>query len=287
MKTGLTCPLRAYEFIARLGIFIHMYSIVARLKNQPAVEDRDAYIVSAVALIAKLAKRLSAQNAHFADLGLILKDTQSYINAKVESYAAEDDGVPPEVIEEFDRLSQSNRILLRDDPEMVAQMLQHSAAALQEQAGGDHLSLSVQSPKLLASAKISLTRGMTQSTGSLAITLPAEHEEDFWFDNLSMMKELIREITNLYPVSWLSIGPTLYGTSLAPSLFEDREAFGWLGYTDQPVATTGEALAEVTSVEGGSILVLKPNFMTLHAADIELCHKAEAHLVDLGVLPLK
>lgn len=264
-----------------------MYSIVARLKNLPVVADRDAYISSNVALISKLAEQLSAQNAHFADLGLILEDTQSYINAKVESYASEDDGIPPEVLEEFDRLSHSNRILLRDDPVMVAQMLQHSAAALQEQTGGDHLSLTVQSPKLLASAKISLSRGMTQSTGSLAITLPAEHEEDFWFDNLSMMKALITKIIGLYPVSWLTIGPTLYGTSVAPSLFEDREAFGWLGYTDQSVATTGDALSEVASVEGGSILVLKQNFMTLHAADIELCHKAEAHLVDLAALPLR
>ena len=170
---------------------------------------------------------------------------------------------------------------------MVAQMLQHSAAALQEQTGGGYLSLTVQSPKLLASAKISLSRGMTQSTGSLAITLPAEHEEDFWFDNLSMMKALITKVIGLYPVSWLTIGPTLYGTRVAPSLFEDREAFGWLGYTDQPLATTGGALSEVASVKGGSILILKQNFMTLHAADVELCHKAEAHLVDLGVLPQK
>ncbi|WP_298256588.1 hypothetical protein [uncultured Litoreibacter sp.] len=99
-----------------------MYSIVARLKNLPVEADRDACISSNVALMAKLAKQLSAQNAHFADLGLILEDTQPYINAKVESYAGEDDGIPPEVIDEFDRLTHSNRILLRDDPAMVAQM---------------------------------------------------------------------------------------------------------------------------------------------------------------------
>lgn len=264
-----------------------MYSLIARLKDLPPVESRDAFIASSVGRMAVLARSLAAKNAHFADLGVIVEDTQAYINAKVESYATSDEGIPPDVIEEFERLSQSNRVLLRDDPDTVVRILQNEVAALQQQTGSDLVSLTLQSPKLHARAKLSLSRVMSQTGGSVSVGLPAERDDDFWFADMRMMKTMLQEIIQLWPVRWMTLGPKMYGNVVAPSLFTDREAFGWMGYTDQTVAETGDALAETSPMGEGTYLLLKREFMTLQPHDVELCHKAEAHLADLGVLPLK
>ncbi len=79
----------------------------------------------------------------------------------------------------------------------------------------------------------------------------------------------------------------MYGNVFVPSLFTDREAFGWMGYTDQLVQDTGGTLTKVSPMGEGTFLLLKRDIMTAQAQDIELCHEAEAYLSDIGVLPLR
>ncbi len=124
-----------------------MYSLVARLKDLDPILNQDEAIVSSVKQLAELAKLLTSKNANFADLGLIAEDTQFYIDEKIESYATGDDGIPPEAIEEFNRLSKSNRVLLNQDPEAVAFSIQKTVAELAEKSGSDQVSMSLQSSK--------------------------------------------------------------------------------------------------------------------------------------------
>lgn len=263
-----------------------MYKIVSVLKPYQAPFDAEAFIDAQVVMLRELAVALGGFNAAFKTLGQIAPDTQSYIDGKIAEYAGSDDGLPPEVIAEFDQLAATKRVQLIDMPQVLAETLKadHSRRVTE---GMTSVSLEFRTEGETGAGRLSLSMPLDGQGGALSIKMPMTHQEDFWFADPKGMRDMIAAIVTRWPVEWLVASPSVYGGPLHPNLLSQRQPFGWMGYTDQQVSETGDALSEVSPMGEGTLMVLKPSFMTLHAGDIDLCHKAEAYLADLDILPLR
>ncbi|WP_179379247.1 Imm52 family immunity protein [Jannaschia marina] len=92
-------------------------------------------------------------------------------------------------------------------------------------------------------------------------------------------------VMDIWNFDWIVAQPTMY-IGLSRQLFPDRRSFGWMGWMPEHLAETGDALAAVESMRGGTFMLLQERMMNLKKPDIEACNRAEAHLLDHGVLKM-
>ena len=59
-----------------------------------------------------------------------------------------------------------------------------------------------------------------------------------------------------------------------------------MGYTAEALSETGDVLARVEPMKGGTFMLLQKQIMTLRKTDLEACNNAEAFLADKGILPI-
>lgn len=235
--------------------------------------------------LAPLADKLASNWSLFSSLGLISKDTQSWIDTKIAEYEANDDGLPDELIARFDRMSATNRVSLLREPEAFTDLTLQSIKDMRA-AGYDGNRITA------TTAGLGIDGGLTRidydtpgEAGTFAIELPMNDKSDIWFGSADVMRELLAVVLQFVPgVSWLCAYPTMY-VGRQKSLFRDRRNFGWMGFTAMSLAEKGPLYA-VAPASRGTFLQLKPEMMTLHLQDVELCNEAEAFLSDKDILPL-
>lgn len=262
-----------------------MYSIFARTAPRPHHETLEQRMQAELDWLIPLCQDLSRQSALFNSLGMITQDTQSWIDQKVAEYETVDDGLPDDLIAEFDRLAETDRVAIQDAPVAFAGMTLHNIIKMRND-GFDGLIINANTAGLRIDAQLSRTLfDDPQATGVFALNLPRSAKDDLWFSNATVMEDLMITIMRHIPrVIWMAIYPTMY-QGMQKNLFRDRQCFGWMGYTPQKLEEKGP-LHRIAPLGDGTFLQLKPDMMTLHAPDIALCHEAEAFLLDQGVLPL-
>ncbi len=263
-----------------------MYSILALTAPDTSPLTSDERLTDALARLTRLVDALGLISPNFHDLGVIAEDTQAWIDIRVADYAEDDDGIPEDVIAEFDRLAASNRVTLLKDPEHFAHITRQKNAEMRalDFAG---VTIDAKTSGLRTDGAVSRTlHDGPDLRGALSLKLPMRDKDDLWFADAAMMAHVCTTIVDHIPrVVWLSAYPSMY-LARQKNLFRDRYCFGWMGFIPELIEDPGP-LWRVTPLPQGNLIHLKPDMMTLADDDIMLCHKAEAFLNDQGVLPLR
>ena len=263
-----------------------MYTIFALTAPRTSLAPPEDRLRQDMKWLVPLATELASSWPQFDSLGLISKDAQSWIDAKIAKYKGNDDGIPEELIAEFDRISASDRVSLLRDPAAFADLTLRSILTMRADGyDGNRITA--------GTTDLHIDGGLTRADydtlgepGTLAIELPMRDKSDFWFSDASVMHDLLGIILRSIPaVTWLCAYPTMY-VGRQKSLFRDRRNFGWMGFSAKPLDEKGPLYA-TTPLYEGSFLQLKPAMMTLHAEDVDLCNEAEAFLSDRNILPLR
>ena len=85
--------------------------------------------------------------------------------------------------------------------------------------------------------------------------------------------------------NWIVVRPSMY-QGMNKQLFDDRVTFGWMGWTSKQFDYSGDALSRVEPFRDGTFMLLQDRMMNLQKPDVETCDRAEAALLDRGVLNL-
>lgn len=262
-----------------------MYTLIVLTAPSDAKGSVEARLRRDMEWLVPLTADLSAISPLFAGLGLISGNTQGWINAKIAEHEADDD-LSPELIEAFNRLSCSERVTLLQDPAAFADLTLGTIRKMRAD-GYDGNRISATTGGLAINA--SLTRidyDAPQDRGVLSIDLPMQGKTDLWFAEPAIMQALLEAILTHAPgILWACAYPSMY-VGRQKQLYRDRQNFGWFGYSTHPLTERGPLFA-VWPAGQGTLMQLKPDMMTLHAADIDLCNAAEAFLGDKGILPYR
>lgn len=263
-----------------------MYTIFVLTTPRASIAPPEERLRQDIEWLVPLARELASTWPQFESLGLISKDAQSWIDAKIAEYESNDDDIPEELIAEFDRISASDRVSLLRDPAAFADLTLQSILTMRADGyDGNRITAST--------ADLSIDGGLTRidydtpgEPGTLSIELPMRDKSDLWFSDVDVMRDLLGTILRNVPgVTWLCSYPTMY-VGRQKFLFRDRRNFGWMGFSATSLDEKGPLYA-ITPVNEGSFLLLKPDMMTLHAEDVDLCNEAEAFLSDKNILPLR
>lgn len=263
-----------------------MYTIFALTEPRILLAPPEERLRQDMKWLVPLVRELASSWTQFDSLGLISKDAQSWIDAKIAEYESNDDGIPEGLIAEFDRISASDRVSLLRDPVAFEDLTLETILAMRVDGyDGNRITAST--------ADLRIDGGLTRidydtpgEPGTLAIELPMRDKNDLWFSDAIVMRDLLGIILRCVPeITWLCAYPTMY-VGRQKSLFRDRRNFGWMGFSARYLDGKGPLYA-ITPVNEGSFIQLKPSMMTLHAEDVDLCNEAEAFLSDKNILPLR
>lgn len=206
-----------------------MYTLFALTTPRSRDEAPETRLRQDMAWLVPLADDLSAIASEFDTLGLISGDVQSWINAKIAEYEGDDDGLPEELIAEFDRISASRRVSLRRDPAAFADMTLESIMAMRADGyDGNRISATTAGQRIDGSLS-RIDYDTPGEPGILAVELPMADKDDVWFGSPDVMRNLLAAVLKHVPgVTWLCAYPTMY-VGRQKSLFRDRRNFGWDG----------------------------------------------------------
>lgn len=263
-----------------------MYTLLALTAPHVQTPDPESRLRREMNWLMPLVNTLSGISPLFATLGLISGDTQSWINSKVAEYEGEDDGIPQPLIDEFDRLSASNRVTILDNPTAFFDLTLETIRKMRDDGyDGNRIASTTGGGAEIAGSLTRIDYDGPQDRGVLAIEMPMRNKSDVWFSDPHIMQVMLEAVLKHAPSSlWTCAYPTMY-VGMQKSLFRSRRNFGWMGYSAEPLSDRGPLYA-VQPLSTGSFMQLKHEMMTLHAADVELCNEAEAFLSDNGLLPL-
>lgn len=262
-----------------------MYTLFALTAPRDRTEAADVRLRQEMEWLKPLVAALVAISPLFRPLGLISQDTQSWINAKIAEFEAEDDGIPQPFIEEFDRLSANDRVRILDNPRAFTDLTLDTIRKMRAEGyDGNRIAATTGGPGIVGS----LTRidyDDPHERGVLSIEMPMRDKADIWFSDPRIMRAIFEAVLAHAPDPlWACAYPTMY-VGMQKSLFRNRRNFGWMGYTNESLTEPGPLLA-ISPFGNGTLMQLKSSMMTLHKTDVEKCNEAEAYLCDKGVLPL-
>ena len=262
-----------------------MYTLFALTAPRDQNDAVDVRLRREMEWLVPLVAALVSISPLFRPLGLISQDTQSWINAKIAEYEADDDGIPQQLIEEFDRLSADDRVTILDNPRAFADLTLDTIRKMRADGYDGNRIAATTGGTGVAGSLTRINYDKPHDRGVLSIELPMRDKEDIWFSDPSIMRTMLEAVVAHAPDPlWACAYPKMY-VGMQKNLFQNRRNFGWMGYTAEPLTEPGPLLA-VSSVGNGTFMQLKPSMMTLHEADVEQCNEAEAYLCDKGVLPL-
>ncbi len=189
-----------------------------------------------------------------------------------------------EDLAEIERLSSLpyTRFLFDDPESFLADMIEADRRWRAEYAGA-LLSMSFRTDGRRSGTIERVVDRSSRSFGSVILHMPMRDQEDFWYQDARIMKDMMFAMMDIWDFDWIVAQPQVY-VGLQRNLFPDRRSFGWMGWMPELLAETGDALAAVEPVRGGTFMLLQERMMTLKKPDIEACNRAEAHLLDHGVL---
>ncbi|MBL3576374.1 immunity 52 family protein [Rhodovulum sulfidophilum] len=192
-----------------------------------------------------------------------------------------------EDLAELDRLSASpNTTFLFDEPK---NFLNSMIAAHQRKTVDDPeapISLSVRTDGTYEGEIERVVYCNGRDFGSVVLQMPMHDNTDFWYQNWTVMRDIMFAVMDIWKVDWIVAQPTMY-VGLQKNLFHDRRSFGWMGWTPQPLTNSAStAIARSESYRGGTFMLLQERMMNMKPPDIETCNRAEAYLLDRGALAL-
>lgn len=271
-----------------------MYKLSGHTRNDTDGMDPMLLLEQEVEKMRVLVERLKRYHPLIENVGFISDEAGDYAERMMERYANSDEGFPDEVMEELDRLGEwPGRILLLEQPKKVLSIVQKQSYNFIEKYDSPTVSARIST---VESSGISgeLSRSVfwkSRNFGSVSFGFPMHHKNDVWFQDWHLVRGIMGIFMELWEFSWLTVAPSMYNSAAkyiggGTPLFDSRASFGWMGYTSEILTDTGDALARVEPMRGGTFMLLQEKIMTLHKPDIEACNKAEAFLADRGILPV-
>ncbi len=261
-----------------------MYRLAGFTPGVQAESDANA-ISEEFGRMMRLANYVRPLHALFSRFGIMDKEAVARGRALMDKLALQDEQ-SEEDLAELDRLSASpNTTFLFDDPESF---LDDMIAAHRRKVSDDPaapISLSVRTDGAYEGAIQRTVYRNGRNFGSLVLQMPMRDKTDFWYQNWHTMRDIMFAAMDIWDVDWIVAQPTMY-TGLQKNLFPDRRSFGWMGWMPDALTDPGDALAMVEPYRGGTFLLLQERMMNMKAPDIEACNKAEAYLLDRGMLGL-
>ncbi len=260
-----------------------MYKLTGFTPGVQAESDADA-IREEFGRILRLANHVRPLHPLFLRFGTMDKDAAARGRAIMDRLALQDEPSEDELAE-LDNLSASpNTRFLFDDPDGFLDNMTEAHRKKISDDPATPISISVRTDGPYE-GKIQRTVYRTRRNfGSFALQMPMQDKTDFWYQDWRTMRDIMFAAMEIWTFDWIVAQPTMY-TGLQKNLFPDRRSFGWMGWTpdiltDEP----NDALAMVAPYNGGTFMLLQERMMNMKKPDIEACNKAEAYLLDRGIL---
>jgi hypothetical protein len=234
-----------------------------------------------VARLRAYAQRIGVHHSGFLSLGMVIPDVQRQIDEIVARESMTERGIDEALSERLKRMAGQGKARLVDDPDaFAATALAVIRKVLDD--GGDMRSISARSEG--GKPGSTLSRTVHPDASVVSLTMHMDHEKDYWFAEPRTMRQMLADLVAIWDPDWVSAFPSMYAGT-AKQLFPDRAPFGWMGYTRQKLQSGYDVLARVEPLGEGTFLMLGETVMTMSDADISACNRAEAFLVDQGILP--
>ncbi|OCX60828.1 Imm52 family immunity protein [Thioclava sp. SK-1] len=262
-----------------------MYRIAGFTPGVRAASDIDA-IREEFDRIIRLANHVRSLHPLFGRFGVMDTEISARGQALMDKMSLQDDQ-SAEDIAELDRLSAApNTTFLFDAPE---NFLKSMITAHQRKTVDDPdapISLSVRTDGTYEGEIERVVYCNGRDFGSITLQMPMHDNTDFWYQNWTVMRDIMFGVMDIWKVDWIVAQPTMY-VGLQKNLFHDRRSFGWMGWTPQDLSRgANSALARMEPHKSGTFMLLQERMMTMKAPDIDACNKAEAYLLDRGALAL-
>lgn len=258
-----------------------MYKVLARLPVPSALPTAEEFVSQEVERMRSYAQRIGVHQAGFLSLGMSMPDVQSQIDEIVAHESITDRGIDDALSERLSCMVEEGTARLVDDPDAFATSALEAIRQLLDD-GGTIRSISARSDG--GKPGSTLSRTVHPEASMVSLTMHMEHEEDYWFVEPRVMRQMLADMVAIWDPDWVSAFPSMYAGT-ARQLFPDRMSFGWMGYTRQKLESGYDVLARVEPLLEGTFLMLSETVMTMSDADISACNRAEAFLVDKGILP--
>ncbi len=235
--------------------------------------------------ILNLISKLDRYHPGFSDLSHPSAET-TVRGQEIAEYLLTTDEPDPDILEEWDRLDSGfGGMPVRENREAVFNSIWKQNEDLNAEFGTRLLSITVRTN---AERGVELTRNIDFDGSSpplVRLSLPMTNSGDYWFQNASIMREMVVAMMDVWDFGWIVARPSMY-QGMNKQLFADRVTFGWMGWTPDIFEFSDDAISLVQPFREGSFMLLQDQMMTLKKPDVEACNRAEAALLDQSALHL-
>lgn len=259
-----------------------MYQIQGLIKRRLDLAYSEETARAEHARVLNLLNRLEPYHVGFQNVEFVAEDV-AYRLSEIGDALLTMDEPSSELLAELEELNGRTKVPLRGQEERHFAQVWSRNQAINEKHGSQLVTVKIAAEGARPAVLNVSVDYQSARLGSLRIDLPMQDQSDFWFQDWATMRDMMCTVLDIWNVEWIVAQPSMY-LGMQRQLFPDRWSFGWMGWTPETLTETGEALAWLEPFRDGTYMLLQERMMTLKAQDVEACNKAEAHLVDYGIL---